>query len=252
MGGDLFSGFSRWFSTQRNVQPRNFIGEEGEIFRPGYGLQHFGPFRAGHGLQHRLHFRGQLRIVVRDRVGGRIGDFNLNFRAHGLRHSFGNLVNPAMDQCSHITVQGPYGPHHFHLFRDDVGTHATVDTADRNDPRLLGQFEVPAHDGLKGIDDLCGNDDRIDAHPGRGSMSLHAMHRDFEIIDTGVTGSCCVTDKAGFLDCVDVQGERGVNGRIFKHAFGHHQFRTAVLPLGRSFFCRLKNKFDRSRQIDPF
>ncbi|MNR20846.1 hypothetical protein D3C85_1377130 [compost metagenome] len=74
------------------------------------------------------------------------------------------------------------GPQHLYLFRNNIRPYPTVNRTNGHHSRILRHIQVPTHNGLQVIHNLCRDYHRIHTAPGISSMCLSAGNGDFQII----------------------------------------------------------------------
>ena len=80
-------------------------------------------------------------------------------------------------------------------------------------------------------------------------MCLTALDQDAHVVDGRHRTTWAIRDLSDFGLCIDVQTEDHIHFWIFQHALLDHQFCTAFLSLGNTFFRRLEDELHRALQI---
>ena len=130
-----------------------------------------------------------------------------------------------------------------------LGAHAALDLAHGHHRRILGEVHLAAHDRLQRGDDVRRDDDRVGAVPRIPAVRLLALHQDPVVISARVRAARHVENVVHQILGADVQRETRIHRRVGEHSFLHHQLRSALLTLRRTFLGGLEHELHRPREL---
>src|SRR4051812_21483302 len=151
-----------------------------------------------------------------------------------------------MDVGTHGRIEASNRSLHDDTVGNDVVANAAADSANRDDGGPVGQIHLPTRDCLQTLDDLRRDDDWVHTTPWLRTVRAFAVYGDQEVVRARHDAARAILDLAG-MKGQHVQSEYRVDVRILERAFADHHARTAVLADRNSFFGRLEDELDRSR-----
>ena len=159
------------------------------------------------------------------------GELEIALGAEGGRRAVGNLAHALFHQVQRLAGVGAHGAAQLATVGDDVGRVAAVQHGD-GDHRRVGWLLVAADDGLKGLQDLRGDRQRIHRQVRHGAVPALAAHAHQKL----VAGRQHRPGRRGEVPGGNarhvVHAEDGLHRKALEQAVFHHLARAAAVLFG--------------------